>query len=41
MRKQPLLNNGAAIEVIQSLLGNEKSETKRIYAQLSGKQDRN
>lgn len=32
-----LLNNGAPIEVIQSLLGHEKSETTRIYAQLSGK----
>ena len=31
-----LLNNGAPIEVIQSLLGHEKSETTRIYAQLSG-----
>ncbi|MFQ3546106.1 tyrosine-type recombinase/integrase [Halobacillus rhizosphaerae] len=32
-----LLNNGAPIEVIQSLLGHEKSETTKIYAQLSGK----
>jgi integrase/recombinase XerD len=32
-----LLNNGAPMEVIQSLLGHEKSETTRIYAQLSGK----
>ena len=32
-----LLNNGAPIEVIQSLMGHEKSETTRIYAQLSGK----
>ena len=32
-----LLNNGAPIEVIQSLLGHEKSETTRIYAQLSGR----
>lgn len=31
-----LLNNGAPLEVIQSLLGHEKSETTRIYAQLSG-----
>ena len=31
-----LLNNGAPVEVIQSLLGHEKSETTRIYAQLSG-----
>jgi integrase/recombinase XerD len=31
-----LLNNGALIDVIQSLLGHEKSETTRIYAQLSG-----
>ncbi|MBT2636659.1 tyrosine-type recombinase/integrase [Bacillus sp. ISL-39] len=30
-----LLNNGAPLEVIQSLLGHEKSETIRIYAQLS------
>ena len=29
-----LLNNGAPIDVIQSLLGHEKSETTRIYAQL-------
>ncbi|SFD65587.1 SMP-30/Gluconolaconase/LRE-like region-containing protein [Bacillus sp. OV194] len=28
---------GAPLEVIQSLLGHEKSETTRIYAQLSGK----
>lgn len=32
-----LLNNGAPMDVIQSLLGHEKSETTRIYAQLSGK----
>ncbi len=32
-----LLNNCAPIDVIQSLLGHEKSETTRIYAQLSGK----
>ena len=32
-----LLNNGAPIDVIQILLGHEKSETTRIYAQLSGK----
>jgi len=31
-----LMNNGAPIEVIQNLLGHEKSETTRIYAQLSG-----
>lgn len=31
-----LLNNGAPIEVIQSLMGHEKSETTRIYVQLSG-----
>lgn len=30
-----LLNNGAPLDVIQSLLGHEKSETTRIYAQLS------
>ncbi|MFB7142786.1 tyrosine-type recombinase/integrase [Gottfriedia sp. NPDC056225] len=33
-----LMDNGAPIEVIQSLLGHEKSETTRIYAKLSGKQ---
>src|SRR5699024_1648340 len=32
-----LLNNGAPLEVIQSLLGHEKSETTRIYAQLTGR----
>ena len=32
-----LMNNGAPIEVIQSLMGHEKSETTRIYAQLSGR----
>jgi integrase/recombinase XerD len=32
-----LLNNGAPIEVIQSLMGHEKSETTRIYAELSGR----
>ena len=32
-----LLNNGAPIEVIQNLMGHEKSETTRIYAQLSGR----
>jgi integrase/recombinase XerD len=32
-----LLNNGALLEVIQSLLGHEKSETTRIYAQLNGR----
>lgn len=31
-----LLNNEAPLDVIQSLLGHEKSETTRIYAQLSG-----
>ncbi|MFJ8243881.1 tyrosine-type recombinase/integrase [Peribacillus asahii] len=31
-----LLNNGAPLEVIQSLMGHEKSETTRIYAELSG-----
>jgi integrase/recombinase XerD len=31
-----LLNNGAPLEVIQSLLGHENIETTRIYAQLSG-----
>lgn len=30
-----LLNNGAPIEVIQSLIGYEKNETTRIYAELS------
>ncbi|PFY21690.1 integrase [Bacillus toyonensis] len=32
-----MINNGAPLKVIQSLLGHEKSETTRIYAQLSGK----
>ncbi|PLR95778.1 site-specific tyrosine recombinase/integron integrase [Bacillus sp. T33-2] len=32
-----MINNGAPLEVIQSLLGHEKSETTKIYAQLSGK----
>jgi integrase/recombinase XerD len=32
-----LLNNGAPLEVIPSLLGHKKSETTRIYAQLSGR----
>ncbi len=32
-----LLNNGAPLDVIQSLLGHEKSETTRIYEQLSGR----
>jgi integrase/recombinase XerD len=32
-----LLNNGAPIDAIQSLLGHEKSETTMIYAQLSGR----
>src|SRR4051794_13804457 len=32
-----IINNGAPLEVIQSLLGHEKSETTKIYAQLSGK----
>ncbi|GAE37697.1 tyrosine-type recombinase/integrase [Halalkalibacter akibai] len=32
-----MLNNGAPLEVIQSLLGHEKSETTKLYAQLSGK----
>ncbi|WP_433751081.1 tyrosine-type recombinase/integrase [Falsibacillus pallidus] len=27
-----LLNNGAPLEVIQSLMGHDKSETTRIYA---------
>ncbi|WP_144562788.1 tyrosine-type recombinase/integrase [Neobacillus bataviensis] len=31
-----LLNNGAPLDVILSLLGHEKNETTRIYAQLSG-----
>lgn len=31
------INNGAPIDVIQSLLGHEKSETTKMYAQLSGK----
>ncbi len=32
-----MINNGAPIDVIQSLLGHEKSGTTKIYAQLSGK----
>ncbi|WP_262481716.1 tyrosine-type recombinase/integrase [Bacillus sp. CH30_1T] len=32
-----LINNGALLEVIRSLLGHEKSEKTKIYAQLSGK----
>ncbi|MFJ8519481.1 tyrosine-type recombinase/integrase [Lysinibacillus xylanilyticus] len=36
-----LLNNCATIEVIQSLMGREKSATTRIYAQISGKLGRN
>jgi integrase/recombinase XerD len=31
-----LLNNGEPLDVIQSLLGHQKSETTKIYAQLSG-----
>ncbi|WP_108670426.1 tyrosine-type recombinase/integrase [Peribacillus acanthi] len=31
-----LINNGAPLEVIQNLLGHEKSETTRVYAYLSG-----
>lgn len=33
-----MINNGAPLEVIQSLLGHEKSETTKIYGQFSGKQ---
>ncbi|UZJ80519.1 tyrosine-type recombinase/integrase [Fictibacillus sp. KU28468] len=32
-----MMNNGAPLEVIQSLLGHEKSETTKVYAQFSGK----
>lgn len=32
-----MIDNGAPLEVIQSLLGHEKSETTRIYAHLSSK----
>jgi hypothetical protein len=32
-----MINNGAPLEVIQSLLGYEKSETTKKYTQLSGK----
>lgn len=32
-----MVDNGAPLEVIQSLLGHEKSETTRVYAHLSGK----
>jgi site-specific recombinase XerD len=31
-----MINNGAPLEVIQSLIGHEKSETTKMYAQLSG-----
>lgn len=29
-----MINNGAPLEVIQSLLGHEKSETTKMYAEL-------
>ncbi len=32
-----MINNGAPIDVIQSLLGHEKSKNTKIYALLSGK----
>jgi site-specific recombinase XerD len=32
-----LIIDGAPLEVIQSLLGHDKSETTKIYPQLSGK----
>ncbi len=32
-----MMNNGAPLEVIQSLLGHEMSETTKIYGQFSGK----
>lgn len=32
-----MVNNGAPLEVVQSLLGHEKSETTKVYAHLSGK----
>jgi integrase/recombinase XerD len=32
-----MVANGSPLEIIQSLLGHEKSETTRIYAHLSGK----
>ncbi|OQR56023.1 integrase [Bacillus sp. CDB3] len=32
-----MINNGAPLEVIKSLLGHEKNETTRMLAQLSGK----
>lgn len=32
-----MVDNGAPLDIIQSLLGHEKSETTRIYAHLSGK----
>lgn len=31
-----LINNGAPLEVIQNLMGHEKSETTRVYTYLSG-----
>jgi len=35
-----LLNNGAPLELVQSLLGHEKTETTRLYAQLIGRRRR-
>lgn len=35
-----LLNNGAPIEAIQTILGHEKAETTRLYANLSGERRR-
>jgi integrase/recombinase XerD len=35
-----LLNNGAPLEAVQEFLGHTKSETTRIYAQLSGERRR-
>ncbi|WP_419096124.1 tyrosine-type recombinase/integrase [Rossellomorea pakistanensis] len=34
-----LINNGAPLEVIQNLMGHEKSQTTRVYAYLSGHKD--
>ncbi|WP_226613450.1 hypothetical protein [Guptibacillus hwajinpoensis] len=32
-----MINNGSPIEVIQSLLGHEKSEPTKVYAKFNGK----
>jgi len=37
MDKTTSINNDAPFEVIQNLMGHEKSETTLLYAQISGK----